>query len=107
MQLYLGLDLGQTTDYSALAIVRRETAKDRDPYAYSLSNPYPDEAGDPEARPEYLVGHLHRWPLRTPYPQIAADTARLVLHATAIRPRAERIALVVDATGVGRPVVDL
>ena len=50
-----------------------------------------------------LVRHLERFPLGTPYPTVVARTAAL-LAAPPLGPAAD---LVVDATGVGRPVVDL
>jgi hypothetical protein len=73
-----GLDLGQAADYSALAIME-ETADHLD------------------------LRHLERWPLRTPYPRIAADVRELLT-----RPQLRgHTDLIVDGTGVGRPVVDL
>ncbi len=85
--LIFGLDLGQVQDYSALAcveMVRQDWGK------------------------EFNVRHLHRWPLGTPYTTpddhrngIAEDLAELI-------DRAQReVILVLDATGCGRPVVDL
>jgi hypothetical protein len=79
----VGLDLGQQVDYSALCILEvhdRHTTTSR-----------------------HLVRHLQRWPLRTPYPTIVADVARMVGRA----PIGKTDYLVVDATGVGPPVVDL
>jgi hypothetical protein len=76
----LGLDLGQAQDYSALAIVEQSIDRERDD-----------------------VVDLRRWRLGTPYPEIVADVAALRLQP----PLLENCALVVDATGVGRPVVDL
>ncbi len=90
--LYVGLDLGQANDYSALAIVER----DRPPRTRG--------AGDVPAA--YAARHLERFPLKTPYPAIvAAATGRV--RALAARVPAPPLRLVVDATGVGRPVVDL
>jgi len=48
----------------------------------------------------YQVGHLERVPLGTPYPGIVAHVGRLLGKL----PNAE---LVIDYTGVGRPVFDL
>lgn len=73
----LGLDLGQAADYSALVVVESEADR-------------------------YDVRDIHRWPLRTPYPAIVADV-RGRLHM----PPLAGAALIVDATGVGRPVVDM
>src|SRR5713101_2531494 len=73
----LGLDLGQTRDYTAVAALDRE-------------------------RHEYEVPYLCRFPLGTPYTEIVRSVVRL-----ARRLGDEFDALVVDATGVGPPVVDL
>jgi hypothetical protein len=83
----VGFDPGQANDYAALAVLER-----RDPPG----------AGPDVTRPShYAVRHLGRWPLGTAYPKVVADVARLV-RALPANP-----VLAVDATGVGRPVVDL
>jgi hypothetical protein len=74
-----GLDLGQAHDYSALAVAE-QTAGERRTFA---------------------VRHLHRWPLGTSYVGIIGDLDRLVRRAAA------PVVLVLDATGCGRPVVDV
>ena len=56
-KFYLGLDLGQSADFSALAILERQKR----------------ESASFEA--VYHCRHLQRWPLRTSYPAIVADTA--------------------------------
>ena len=79
----LGLDLGQQHDYSALTLDEIH------------------ERGTPES--SHRARYLRRWPLRTPYPTIVGDVAALVR-----RPPLERAdVLVIDQTGVGRPVVDM
>jgi Terminase RNaseH-like domain len=81
----LGLDLAQASDYSALAVLQTE---ERDP-------------------PRTYAGrHLQRWPLGTSYPQVAADVAALAARLAQDGPVRE-VRLAVDATGVGRPVVDM
>lgn len=81
---YIGLDLGQAADYTALCVMRGTRAT-------------------PDAKPEYEVGHLERFPLQTPYPKMVDAVMELTR-----RPElADQYELVVDATGVGRPVVDL
>jgi hypothetical protein len=84
MRYFLGLDLGQAADYSALAILEAQQGGRDD---------------------TYNCRHLQRWPLRTPYPEIVADVARMARspELSGTRP----IFLAVDATGVGAPVVDL
>ena len=63
-----------------------------DPTAIAVAEP---------VEPDIHVRHLERLPLGTPYPRVAAHLGRLV---RALPGPAD---LVVDATGVGRPVVDL
>lgn len=80
----LGLDLGQTTDFTALAVLERQA-----PPAASV-------------KPDYALRHLRRFPLGTAYTDIvpAVGTVR----------RSELLGeapLVVDQTGVGRAVVDM
>jgi hypothetical protein len=75
----IGLDLGQTHDFTALAVLARMPGTD------TLALP-----------------HLQRFLLHTPYPDIVASVARL-----AGTPQLRDAPLVVDQTGVGRPVVDL
>ncbi len=82
-QYTVGVDLGQSQDYTAICIVRRL-----------------DEAG---AKPVFQVGHLSRLPLGTTYPAIVNHVIEVLSHPK-FRGKAE---LVIDYTGVGRPVFDL
>lgn len=86
MSYYLGLDLGQAHDYTALTIVRK--------------HPVP-----PPAR--YEVPWLERYPLGTSYPAIIAAVAGRCRQLVAQGVREGVPDLIVDATGVGHPVVDL
>jgi hypothetical protein len=52
--------------------------------------------------PSFSVRYLHRWPLGTAYPDIVRDVCDLVR-----RPPLSWPILGCDATGVGRPIVDL
>jgi hypothetical protein len=81
---FIGLDLGQVADYSALAILERQNMGDA-----CMFN----------------CRHLQRWPLKTSYPSIVADTLRII--GSAEIAGAHLRTLVVDATGVGAPVIDL
>ena len=85
---YLGLDLGQTTDFTALAVVERR-------YPPPSGNEYPD--------PVYLLRHLHRFPLGTSYTAIVSAVAELV---STEQLRYQSV-LTVDQTGVGRPLVEM
>ena len=100
MAYFVGLDLGQSADYTALAVV--QTAYER---------------GEQEKLWKRLhLRHLERYPLRTPYTTIA-DGVVAVMRSEALNtdeydPRRHRIAkpkveLLVDKTGVGRGVTDI
>jgi hypothetical protein len=82
---FLGLDLGQVSDHSAIVVLR---STDRDPPR------------------RYEGSYLYRWTLGTAYPDIARETARLAARV-AQQPQAQEVWLAVDATGVGLPVVDM
>jgi hypothetical protein len=84
MEFTLGLDLGQSRDPSALAIVRRVLAPRF-------------------LEPHYHVQHLHRWPLGTSYPAIGDDVKALMGR----RELCARSCCVLDYTGCGRPVLDM
>lgn len=57
----------------------------------------------PSETPAHLVRHLERFPLGTAYPTIVRRVRQLMQAP----PLVDRAQLVVDATGVGKPVVDL
>ncbi len=102
-----GLDLGQSADYTALCVVDA-TGTPRDlevpTTRYSqLTGQYYNtvERVPDEGRPvKYEVRHLERFALGTRYPAIVDRVVELVRLA-------ECAGLVVDATGVGAPVVDM
>lgn len=119
---YIGLDLGQSNDYSALSILEEpvwlteeQALKLNAPtdgwvsparltqhqlqQAHSLNYYH----GRP-AHPPLTVPHLQRFELHTPYPEIVGQVARL-LHTPPLRSGA--VTLIVDKTGVGAPVIDL
>jgi hypothetical protein len=84
----VGADLGQSRDYSAIAVVEWLAATNP-----VKSTPLPAV---------FAVRHLERLPLGTPYPQVAARLVTLF-----DREPLAGGTLVVDETGVGRPVADL
>jgi hypothetical protein len=88
MPLYVGLDLGQAHDFTALAVVESAIVRS--------ALPRPPRV--------HAVRHLQRFPLGTPYPRIVADVVGLLRQLARLDPRRR---LVVDQTGVGRPVVDM
>jgi hypothetical protein len=83
----LGLDLGQATDYSALAICLDISAA--------------GVPGTDKRRKTLHLQHLARWQL--PYPEVVREVKRRMEHPML----AGRSVLAVDATGVGRAVADI
>jgi hypothetical protein len=77
----VGVDLGQSFDPTAVAVVRKLQ-------------------GTSDA-PIFQIGHLERLPLQTPYPGVVNHVGHLIQR---LRGPAE---LVIDYTGVGRPVFDM
>ena len=107
-----GLDLGQAQDYTALAIVERTVCEDEEnePYTRTFdaamgwmttirpwANPTAKKAGY-----RYAVRHLERFELGTSYPAICKRVVELFAE-----PPLKYRTLIVDQTGVGRPVVDM
>lgn len=100
---FMGLDLGQAKDYTALTLLERlsEEKVERVPVDHGAFTMV-------QERQVRLPAHYHcraleRYPLGTPYPQIVMSVKER-LQLPALR---GRTTLVVDATGVGRAVVDL
>ena len=79
---FLGLDLGQANDYTALGAIER--------------------IGGEEGPATWHLRHLERM-RGVPYPQVVARVAAVMV----AEPLRAHCRLVVDATGVGQPVVDL
>ena len=97
VHLYLGLDLGKRRDYSALAIVeyRRQ---------WNLERNYVSWAMDPvDEETRFSVRQLQRIPLGTKYVDVASTVQRLLNRIT----QKYDCTLIVDATGVGQPVVEM
>jgi hypothetical protein len=78
---FIGLDLGQAQDYSAVAVLGRSQKDEDAPLVYRLR-------------------HLERPKLGVPYPVVVERVQEIIS-------RLENAVLIVDATGCGRPVVDL
>ena len=88
----IGVDLGQARDYTAITILER----------------FEELTGEAEKgrwtrRVRYEMPHLERPPLGTSYPAIIDRLKDLITRL----PAHERINVLVDQTGCGRPVVDL
>ena len=102
MPFYVGLDLGQSADFTALSVV--QAVLEPEPGVYPT-----------RPRKSLRVRHLERYPLRTPYPDIADKVAELMrspnLRVANEDPRLLDAnappRLAVDNTGVGAAVTDL
>ena len=84
----VGVDLGQSNDFTAITIIDRQI----------------DVVNEVQQPGRYQVPHLQRLKLGTSYPDVVAIVGRIL---KALPSRREPATLIVDATGVGRPVVDL
>jgi hypothetical protein len=88
----VGLDLGQARDFTALAVLEWTEGRgawDAAAWTHQKVN-------------EQRVRHLERVPLGTPYPEVVTRVAAVM---ASLGPG--QCDLIVDATGVGRPVVDM
>lgn len=83
MSYVAGLDVGQATDPSALAIAERIPVLD--------------------GKPRYHFVHLERLKLGTPYPAQVAHVKALIEHPSL----KSHVTLALDFTGVGRPIFDM
>ena len=94
----MGLDLGQARDYTALAIIEKVMPDGDVPLYEKTEPPMPPE-------PHVHVRYLERFPLGTPYPDVVRRVAgsKKELEKTS----GSTVPLIVDATGVGVPVVEL
>src|SRR5262249_25960010 len=84
-QYYLGLDLGQSVDPSALAIVQKIESS--------------------QGPPVFHCRHLRRFDLGTSYPVIVKEMIQVC--ETPPLSLCPNLQLAIDGTGVGRAVVDL
>ncbi|MGB8259169.1 MAG: hypothetical protein WCE75_02410 [Terracidiphilus sp.] len=103
--LFLGLDLGQRHDPAAIAILYRTVEP---------TGPFNHATWEFERELHFRLCHTERLALGTPYIEIVARIRRLLEKLSAPLPGIHSYAgtapsrtLVVDASGVGRPVVEL
>ena len=91
---YVGLDIGQRQDHSAIAVVERLEV---------LTGEFDRVHYVPVRRIEFWARHLERIRLGTPYPKVIDRVRALVTQLAANH----HVVLIVDAGGPGMPVVDL
>ena len=96
---FIGLDLGQTRDFTGLAVLEKSPLLD--PKGYLMRDP------DGRILDVYDCVHLARYPLGTSYPAIVADVAALTRMSELKPARGDSLALAIDQTGVGGAVVDM
>jgi hypothetical protein len=109
----LGVDLGQAQDFTALSVLERTGRDTGKRVAWGVPGPINwDDDTPPTPMPtspvnehHYAARHLERLPIGTPYPAQVARVKALHDHLKAQEGTAPL--LVVDQTGVGRPVVDM
>ena len=100
---FVGLDLGQARDYTALAVLERRPIDDG---RMTIDESHLDTNNRHSSinnRQSYHCRHLERLPLGTLYPQVV-ERVQVLLSTP---PLCDGCTLCVDATGVGKPVVDM
>lgn len=93
-RFYVGLDLGQRQDYTAIAVVERHRI---------LSGEVHAGTRDRSEKVRYRCRLLRRMPLGTGWVEVV-DRVRNLMQSKELR---DRSTLVVDASGVGSPVVEM
>jgi hypothetical protein len=89
---FVGVDLGQTFDPTAIAVIERQRAQR-----------LPDTTSEPPPT-EYHLRHLERLPLGTAYPAQVQYVAQLLRREPLV---SRKVRIYVDQTGVGRAVFDM
>ena len=91
---FVGVDLGQRRDFTAIAVVERcEAAPGFDHVHWQVR----------DGLPRLVVRYVERMRLGTPYTDVVRRVVEVARHGSLAAGRR----LVVDATGVGMPVVDM
>lgn len=83
-KIRIGVDIGQRNDPTAICVMETES-------------------NNPDRR--FLVRHLERIPLGTEYPKVVSRISEIIQRVSSIGGHSTTV--VVDATGVGMPIVDM
>ena len=94
---FIGLDLGQQQDYTALTVVEEKPCAEK---------PCAENSSEEKPKSDYHLRHLQRFDLGTPYQAVAKRTREVQRLLAEKHPSAQSYVLA-DATGVGRPVVEM
>jgi hypothetical protein len=89
----IGLDIGQAADYSAVCVVENVIERLEEN----------DDRGMPQYKRFMDVRHAQRFPLQTSYPAVVESVDKL----NQTPQLGGKARYVVDATGVGRPIIDM
>ncbi|MCK5614045.1 hypothetical protein KAR91_69925 [Candidatus Pacearchaeota archaeon] len=101
MRFCLSVDLGSENDYTAFSLIKRvEKIQDKGIPSFN-SRPFRDEPTIVIA--ELHLTHMERVPLKTPYAKIVEKIGYIVNRPEFV----DNIALVIDKTGVGIPVIQM
>lgn len=114
MKYVISADFGQTTDYTAVSVIRRRGVPVGDKYVYEGDHWSPEEVRQ-KVRQEYDLIRLDRVQLHTPYTKIAKGIVKLLQEVAALhrreddlRPRQPvEVGLAIDEGGVGKAVKDI
>lgn len=87
LRTIIGVDIGQQSDYTAIAVLEQMVKGIEDKKNINV----------------YLVRYLERVPLKTPYPQVITKVMQIF---TKLYIDGKLPVLVLDITGVGRPIFD-
>lgn len=122
IDFYVSVDLGQRRDYTAITVVEEPVYVGNDDWAWELNvdgigwhspadmkpqqvqrgRNYEYQRGRP-GLPPLNVRHLERLPLGTAYPAVVTHVEKMLRSAALSR---HNTVLLLDITGVGRPVYD-
>ena len=95
-RFYVGLDLGQRRDYTALVVLEKY-------FRSHWGDEWVSAKIDDYGTTRLMVRAIERVRLGTPYPDIVDWVNSVVTH----RELQNRVVLTVDATGLGAPIVDM
>jgi len=96
----VSVDLGQLNDYTAITILEEVIVRRPNPTIHDLLI---GNEGEVEFERHYHLRHIDRPPLRTPY----TDQIKLVKDVVDSPALQNNCELVIDVTGVGRPIFDM
>ena len=98
-EFLIGVDLGQRRDHSAIVVIEVAEIASKDRSAVTFA---------PTITTRRTVRHIEQIPLRTPFPDVVERVTRIADKLAAHTPiGAAPTSVIVDATGLGMPVIDM